>query len=192
MIAFLPSLAFAALPPDSATWSAIQTSPVKIECTTWQDKPYCRSTGVIGAALATATDTFATLDQHTDKMGSIKSVERLEPDVLHVVMDYPAWLSDRDYVARFKRRTDADGTEVFAWTPITDAKAPPIAGVIRLTWLEGEWRFKDEGGGNTRVTYVWEADPGGGLPNANLVWKKAGTYAVTDMASACGTKIVAP
>ena len=124
-------------------------------------------------------------------VAKISSIRRLETDVLLVVMDYPGLISDRSYVAKFSRRTEADGTEVFAWIPVTHAGAPDDGSTVRLTWLDGEWRFKAEGT-NTRVTYVWEADPGGSLPDVGLVRKKAGLYAVQDMANACGTTIVSP
>ena len=191
MITLLTLTAFAALPSASSTWSPLSTSPTVIECTTANGKPYCRSTAVISAPVATAIDAFAHLDQHVDLMASIKSVTRLEPDVLHVVMDYPFPVSDRDYVAKFSRRTDPDGTEVFAWVPIAHAAAPVDPSVVRLTELDGEWRFQAEGG-DTRVTYVWESDPGGNLPDANAVRKQAGKLAITDIANACGATILRP
>lgn len=190
MITLLAVASFAAVPGASATWSPLTTSPTLIECTTSGGKPYCRSTAVIGVPVTTAVDVFARLDQHVDKMESITLVERLEPDVLHVVMDYPYPLSDRDYVAKFTRRTDADGSEVFAWAPVEHAGAPGDQSIIRLP-IDGEWRFKAEGN-NTRVTYVWMADPGGNLPDANPVRKKAGYLAITDIANAAGTKILSP
>ena len=162
------SAALAAVPPDDGTWSSLQESPVKIVCTEVGGKPYCRSTGVIGAPVATARSTFETLDQHVSQMGAITRIDRLEPDVLHVVMDYPFPLKDRDYVARFAHRTEADGTEVFAWTPVVNPNAPATSDAIRLTWLEGEWRFTPAGS-QTRVTYVWQADPGGSIPDVGAV-----------------------
>ena len=119
---WLVSTAAAAVPPDSAAWSSLQESPVKIVCTEVDAKPYCRSTGVIGAPVATARETFEKLDEHVAQMGAISHIERLEPDVLHVVMDYPFPLKDRDYVARFVHHTDPDGTEVFAWTPVSNLR----------------------------------------------------------------------
>lgn len=186
----LAGLATAAVPPDSSTWSALQTTPVKVECTTYQGKPYCRSTGVIATGVDTAVKAFEELDKHVSQMGSISAINRLETDTLHVVMDYPFPLDDRDYVAKFAHRTDG-GTHVFAWTPVTHAGAPETEGIVRLSWMDGEWRFAPDGS-NTRVTYVWEADPGGNLPDVGAVRKKAGYLAVSDMASACGTKIVGP
>lgn len=191
MLLFLATVAHAALPGPDAVWTSLQSSPVQIECTTVGDKPYCRSTGVISAPVDTAVATFAALDQHVDKMGAIGKVERLDEDVLHVVMDYPFPLSDRDYVARFTKRTEPDGTVVFGWTPIDHAGAPAEKGVIRLTWLDGEWRFAADGA-NTRVTYVWNADPGGSLPDVKAVYKQAGTLAVQDIANACSAKVVSP
>jgi hypothetical protein len=181
----------AAAPPTDAKWAPLQSSPVRIDCADVPGRPYCRSTAVIGVPLAVATRTFEELDRHQDKMGAITLVERLEADVLHVVMDYPFPLSDRDYVARFTRRAESDGTVVYAWTPIEHAAAPPLEGVVRLTWLDGEWRFAAEGS-HTRLTYVWESDPGGNLPDVRAVRSKAGFLAIQDMASACGANILGP
>lgn len=187
----LITAALAALPPANATWTLLQETPVRIECTQYQDKPYCRSTGVIATPVATASSVFAQLDKYVSKMGAIRLVQRLEPDVLHVIMDYPFPLSDRDYVARFTHQTEADGTEVYAWTPVTHPSAPETSDIVRLSWLDGQWRFKAEGS-NTRVTYIWEADPGGGLPDVSTVRKQAGTLAIQDMANACSTTVTGP
>ncbi|MCA9489698.1 MAG: hypothetical protein KC621_07230 [Myxococcales bacterium] len=182
--------AHAGLPPASASWSLLAESPVKIECTTFEERPYCRATGIIGAPSDKAATTFAELDKHVDQMEAITMVKRLEPDVLHIVMDYPWPINDRDYVARFTR-SEQDGAQVFAWTPIEHAGAPVDPKIVRLPWLDGEWRFAPDGE-NTRVTYLWEADPGGGIPDANMVRKKAGLFALTDIATACGTTILSP
>ncbi len=190
MFTLLAIASFAAVPGASATWTPLTTSPTLIECTTVGSTPYCRSTGVIGVPVATGVQVFAQLDTHVSKMENISLVKRLEPDVLHVVMDYPYPVSDRDYVAKFTRRTDADGTEVFAWAPVEHAAAPPDSSIIRLP-MDGEWKFKAEGA-NTRVTYIWMADPGGNLPDANVVRKKAGYLAIVDIANAAGTKILSP
>lgn len=184
------ALAAHALAPASATWSTLQSSPVHIECTSTGATAYCRSTGVIGVAAAVAAETFRTLDQHVAQMASIVSVTRLHPDVLHVVMDYPFPIEDRDYVAKFTS-SEVDGAYVFRWVPVTDAAAPPEDGVVRLDHLDGEWRFTPEGE-NTRVTYTWQADPGGNLPDVGAVRKKAGAYAIGDMARACGTQLLSP
>ncbi len=191
MLLSLWSATALALPPATSDWAQILASPVRIACTTWESRPYCRSTGLISTTVGTASSTFAELDRHVARMGAITQVVRLEPDILHVVMDYPFPLDDRDYVARFTHRTEPDGAEVYAWVPVEHTRAPPAEGVVRLGWLDGEWRFAAEGA-HTRVTYVWEADPGGNLPDVRAVRTKAGTLAIQDMANACAATIVAP
>ena len=69
------------------------------------------------------------------------------------------------------------------------AAAPDDGQTVRLSWMDGQWRFKDEGG-NTRVTYIWQADPGGGIPDVGAVRKQAGYLAILDMANACNTRIL--
>jgi hypothetical protein len=179
-----------AVPPESATWTIVASSPVRIRCTTWQGQPYCQSTGVISAPVNQAVATFRELDRYQSRMGAISTIARLEPDVLHIVMDYPFPLDDRDYVARFTY-AEREGGHVFAWQPVEHPKAPASTEAVRLTWLEGEWRFAAEGAG-TRVTYVWQADPGGSLPDVRAVHVKAGNLAISDMAAACEAKLVSP
>lgn len=183
-------VAHASLPPSTATWTLLSSAPVKIECTTHEEKPYCRATGIIGTTPDKAATTFAELDKHVSQMAAILVVERLEPDVLRIVMDYPWPINDRDYVARFTR-TEQEGAQVFTWTPVEHANAPVDPKIVRLTQLDGEWRFAPDGD-RTRVTYLWEADPGGGIPDANMVRKKAGLFALTDIATACGTTVLSP
>ncbi|HNC97292.1 MAG TPA: START domain-containing protein [Myxococcota bacterium] len=178
-----------AAPPATATWQVISESPVHIECA--QGLPWCRSSGLVGVDQATAVRTFEQLDRYVEKMGAISVVDRLEADVLHVVMDYPFPFSDRDYVARFTRRTEADGTEVFAWTSTDHPKAPVDPAIVRLSWSEGEWSFKPEGG-HTRVGYLWQSNPGGGIPDVTAVYKQAGYLAIRDIATACGAEILKP
>ncbi len=190
MLLLVISLAFG-LPAQTSTWKPLQASPVKIDCTETAAGPYCRSTGVIGAPLETAVLTFEKLDQHVAQMGSISTIERLESDVLRIVMNYPYPIPDRDYVARFDHRVDPDGSHVFVWSPIQHARAPIDPDIVRLDRLDGEWRFKSEGD-QTRVTYLWQADPGGRLPDANIFRKKAGQYAIDDMAKATGSQRISP
>lgn len=179
-----------AMPPASASWSPLQSSPVKIECTTSGGSPYCRSTGVVGVGAARAAAVFRELDRYVSLMASISSVRRLEPDVLHVVMDYPFPFDDRDYVARFVA-SEESGAYVFRWTPVESSAAPPQEGVVRLSWLDGEWRFAPDGE-NTRVTYTWQSDPGGGLPDVGAVRRKAGSFAIQDIARACSASVIGP
>lgn len=186
----LASAAFA-LPSSAASWSLLTQGAVRIECTTDAGHAYCRSTGVIDAPLATAVATFSELDRYQSQMKQIASIQRLAPDVLHVVMDFPFPITDRDYVARFQQRTEADGTVVFAWHPVVDPRAPDDGRTVRLTAFDGEWRFAADGAG-TRVTYLWEANPGGSLPDVGVVRRQAGLAAVQDLANACGARIVSP
>jgi len=191
MMTWMLAVTALALPPASATWTPLSASPVRIDCTTAQGVPYCRSTGVVNAAQPAVVETFAQLDRHVASMHKISRIDRLEPDVLHVVMDYPFPLTDRDYVARFGRRTESDGTVVFPWSPVTHAKAPDDGSTVRLATMDGEWRFQAEGAG-TRVTYVWQSDPGGNLPDVSAVHKQAGLFAIQDIAAACGARVTGP
>lgn len=79
----------------------------------------------------------------------ISEAELLGPDILHLTIDLPWPLSQRDSVSRVTRSVEGN-TIVFAWEP-TDGP-PPDAGVVRLVASRGQWRLTSVEGG-TDVTY---------------------------------------
>ncbi|MBX2799880.1 MAG: hypothetical protein KTR31_19530 [Myxococcales bacterium] len=184
------SIALAAPPGDEATWEELRDDVVRVECTEVSGEPWCRSTGLVSAPIAKVSATLENMAEHQDKFEAVHSIRVLAPDTLHITLDYPGMLSDRDYVARYTPTTDGDA-KVYRWESVTHADAPPVDGVVRLIEFGGEWRLVPEGS-NTRVTYVWHADLRGSFPNwaVGIARRRAGHEALKDLAGANGTKLV--
>ncbi len=179
-------------PGPDAAWEELRDDIVRVECTEVGGEPWCRSHGLVAAPIDRLTQTLEHMAEHQDKFETVLSIRTLAPDTLHVTLDYPGMLSDRDYVAKYSRST-RDGEQIYSWTPVTHPEAPPRRGVVRLTQYGGEWRLRADGA-NTRVTYLWQADLGGSFPSwaVGLARRKAGHEALKDLAGAQGSKLLQP
>lgn len=74
-------------------------------------------------------------------------------------------LQDRDVVVRGKSVGLAEGQEVWVrFESVTDARWPPIDGVVRIPLAKGSWHVVRIDDGHTMVQYQVQADPGGLVP----------------------------
>lgn len=180
----LPALA-TTFPGADAQWNKLSGGDPYIECTQVGDEPWCRSTGVVDAPLDKVTDTLRNMAAHQDLFDSIVRIDVLETDTMHIVLDFPSPLSDRDYVAKYTHLQDG-ATEVFRWESVVHAGAAEESGVVRLPRMAGEWRLTATDDGKTSVTYLWEADVLGNLPSftQNKARTIAGSKALEDIRKA--------
>lgn len=194
MMPLLLAIAFA-LPGADATWTTLSEKPVHVECTESEGQPFCRSTAVFEAEIGVLRQTLLSMDESSDKFDSIVSVDKLDEDVMRVVMDFPWPLADREYVAKYSREDREDGGMVLSWVHTEHPKAGDPGGNVRLTEFAGSWTLSPEADGRTRVEYLWHGEYGGALPDGglNMARKKTGQESLKDLAKACGgVKYVAP
>lgn len=173
-----------ALPGASATWTVLSSGDPTIECTEDGGEPWCRSTGLVALPVEKVADTLEHMADHQALFDSIVKIDVLEPDVMHIVLDFPVIMSDRDYVARYTPSTEGDA-RIYRWESVVHAKAPEIDGIVRLPKMAGEWRLVPKDG-QTLVTYLWHAQIAGSFPDAMLgaARTKAGQQALADIRKA--------
>ncbi len=158
----------ATLPGPDAAWDTLLKNPVHVECTEVGDTPYCRSTAVFSAKPDALRETLGNMADHVDKFESILECHKLGDDTMHVVMDFPWPLADRDYVAKYTQTNTDDGGMVLEWTPATHASAPASDERVRLDQFQGTWTLTPKDDGTTEVVYLWYALYGGSLPKGAL------------------------
>lgn len=170
-----------ALPPEATSFpEVLQTSGPRIECATVSDEPWCRSIGTVPLPLEQVAATLEHMAEHQDLFDSIVAIRVLAPDTMHITLDYPWPVWDRDYVAKYTKVVDG-GVWRYRWEPVVLAAAPAVHGVVRLPRMAGEWKL-ERVGAETRVTYLWQADVTGVPPNAAR--KIAGGEAIKDLTKA--------
>lgn len=181
-----------ALPGPDAAWAELSSSPVRIECADVAGEPWCRSLGVVEAPIERVAATLEDMANQGEVFDSVLSIRMLAPDTVHVVLDFPGVLSDRDYVAKYTPATEG-AVRLYRWVPVEHPDAPPQEGVVRLTKMAGEWRLEPDGA-RTRVSYTWQADLSGSFPTwaLSVARKRAGWEALHDLAKAQKASISAP
>jgi len=177
------TMAQAQMPGNDSTWKELAQKPVHVECTEFNGKPWCRSRGLVMAPMAAVSEALKQMRHNAEMFESVISVDIVSSDVLHVVLDYPPPLDDRDYVAKYTF-TDAGDTHTYSWIPAPEAKVPNVDGVVRLPNYAGEWRLESQGEA-TWVRYTWQAEINGSFPSFgySTAWKKAGHEALKDLAN---------
>jgi len=102
---------------------------------------------------------------------------------MHITLDFPAPLADRDYVAKYVYTDEGDGLHTLRWSSVKHEDGAPVDGVVRLGDYEGEWRLV-AAEDSTWVTYLWHAHYGGALPSFALsqARKKTAGEALKDIA----------
>ncbi|NCG20821.1 MAG: hypothetical protein GWP91_17575 [Rhodobacterales bacterium] len=194
LLSLLLSASAFALPGADAIWTNLSKKPTVADCTTADDQPWCRSTAVLHTDLAKIRETLSNMAEHVEDFESILELTKIDGDIMHVVMDFPTPLADRDYVARYTQTITEEGVVTITWSPESGDKAPATNGRVRLDKFAGSWTLKDNGDGTTHVVYLWQAEYGGSLPSFALgtARKKTAIEALKDLANAAGTTFTAP
>lgn len=162
LLALLPMAL--ALPPAGASWTPLKASEdLRIECTEYDAQPWCRAHTTLDAPLADVEAVLRDFSRYTEVFQRVTACDPVGEDLVRIRLDMPAPLSDRDYVARFTRSQEGE-VVVFRWSPATHPDVPPIEGVVRLPRSAGEWRLAPAGGQRTAITYTWQAELGGDVP----------------------------
>jgi len=132
------------------------------------------------------------MSKHAHLFESVIRIDVLEDDILHIVLDYPSPLDDRDYVARYDYAQSGD-VRTFRWESVRHPAAPEGTDVVRLPNFAGEWRFSPHERG-TWVQYTWQAEINGSFPalGYKTAWKRAGHEALRDLAQTQGAGLIAP
>ena len=144
------------------------------------------------APVTGVASTLEGLPSHADGFTSVRSIEQVAPDTLHVVLDFPGMLADRDYVVRYTSSVDGQ-TRRYRWEPVEHPSAPPLDGVVRLSHMAGEWELGPVPEG-TKVSYLWQADLGGSFPEwaEPIARRRAGLEVLQDLAFAGKAELKAP
>ncbi|MBX2803497.1 MAG: hypothetical protein KTR31_37800 [Myxococcales bacterium] len=182
--------AVAGVPGDEAPWKTVRNDIVRVECAEVSGEPWCRSVGLLAAPIDTLDDVLVRIEHTAHRFEKVLSAVALDPATRHVTIDYPALLSDRDYVARYQREA-TEGRRVLSWVPVEHPSAPPVEGVVRLTEFEGEWQLEAVGE-HTRVWHIWHADPAGHFPKwaMSQAQKRTGYEVLLDLARASGATLL--
>ena len=167
------SIALSSIPTiDYNEWISLQKGDISIAYTE-KDYTWCFSMGTFNAKMEDLLDIIEDVENYDKIFDSIRKSSRDENDIVHIMVDYPMPLSDRDYVVKFHKisknheiiyRFHSSGFGEVQLPQQSLFNIPENKNYIRLNNAAGEWRLKDMNNGEILVTYTWNGELKGSVP----------------------------
>ncbi|MDP6933283.1 MAG: hypothetical protein QGG40_10225 [Myxococcota bacterium] len=151
------------VPAGLGSWEVLQEGDPWIGCTTVDAMPWCRSIGTIDAPVATIARLLEDHAGYPRIFTRITESRVLEPNVVHLTLDMPYPVANRDYVVRYDRSTEGQ-EQVYRFQAVEHPDAP-LGEAVRLIHAGGEWRISAAEGNRTTVAYTWCGELRGDFPD---------------------------
>jgi len=158
-ISFLSS----SIPPHSYNdWEILQDNKIWVGYTQ-TDFTWCKSSSIFNYSIDEILEIVEDIENYYVIFDSIVSSSKNKDDVIHIMVDYPIPLSDRDYVVKFYKLLE-DNTTIYRFHSDSSFNIPINDNYIRLNNAAGEWRLVNLKNGQTKVSYTWNGELKGMLP----------------------------
>ena len=156
-------------------WNIIQKNEIEIRWTTYDSYPICQTTSILPFSIESISSIIEDVSNYPKVFKRIHKTNILEKDIIHVMLDMPFLLSDRDYVIKYKKYKTPDKWE-FTFSPVKHINAPLSKKYVRLVNAAGKWKLISKGDNQTSVSYTWNGELLGDFPNFALerAWKTQG------------------
>jgi len=149
---------------------------------TEKDFTWCFSMSTFNTKMDDLLDIIEDVDNYYKTFDSIRQSTRDENDIVHIMVDYPMPLSDRDYVVKFDKILEPYEI-IYRFHSSTPFIVPENENYIRLNNAAGEWRLRDMNNGKILVTYTWNGELKGSAPMWILkrAWIRQGNEIMTSL-----------
>ena len=156
-------------------WNIIQKDDTEIRWTTYEGYPICQATSVLPFSIESISSIIEDVRNYPKVFKRIHKTNILEKDIIHVMLDMPFLLSDRDYVIIYQKNKTQDNWE-FTFRAVKHTNAPLDKDYVRLVNATGKWKLISKDDNQTLVSYTWNGELLGEFPNFALerAWKTQG------------------
>ena len=119
----------------------------------------------------------------------MKSSEIVDTNIVYLRVDYPLFVSDRDYIVKyyfFKEGNDV----IYQWKAVEHQNVPVYDDAVRLINAAGEWRLNYISLDSTEVSYSWNGELLGDFPSFYLqkAWITGGKEIIQELRQAIENK----
>tara|TARA_B100001123_G_scaffold407934_1_gene500655 strand:+ start:203 stop:808 length:606 start_codon:yes stop_codon:yes gene_type:complete len=144
----------------------------------WLDTPeidWARTISTIPYSIDKISKMIEDLENYYQIFDRVKSSDVISDDIVHIRIDMPFPLSDRDYIVQYEIDIQSD-YKSYKFQAVKDTEIPVNGDCIRLVNAAGEWYLKAVDGTSTKVVYTWNGELAGDFPNWALTraWGKQG------------------
>jgi hypothetical protein len=157
------SIIFSSIPTvDYNQWIPLQKGDISVAYTE-KEYTWCFSMSTFSTNMEDLLKIIEDVENYDKIFDSIRKSTRDENDIVHIMVDYPMPLSDRDYVVKFYKILETHEI-IYRFHSTINLNIPENKDYIRLNNAAGEWRLRDMNNGEILVTYTWNGELKGSAP----------------------------
>ena len=156
-------------------WNIIQKNKIEIKWTTYNGYPICQTSSVLPFSIQSISSIIEDVKNYPRVFRRIHKTNILEKNIIHVMLDMPFLLADRDYVIKYEKSKLQNEWE-FTFKAVQHKNAPLDKDYVRLINAAGKWKLISIDDNETSVSYIWNGELLGDFPNFALerAWKTQG------------------
>ena len=159
---------------DYKDWITIQDKEIWIGYTN-TNFPWCKVKRFFNNTIDEILPIIEDVNNYYKIFDSLVYSKKDSNDIVHIKVDYPRPFSDRDYIVKFQTILDEKDI-VYKFESVKNSNKLIEQNYIRLINAAGEWRLSKIEENLTEVSYVWNGELRGKMPNWTLsrAWIKQG------------------
>ena len=148
-------------------WENLQSGAISISWCTYDNFPISRAETVLNHSIDRISMAIQDLDHYPDIFDRVTKTNRLETDVVQIVLDMPFPFDGRDYIVKYNIE-NLDDRWVFIFTAVDHPKGTLDSDHVRLPNAAGIWILTALEPNKTKVIYAWNGELLGNFPDFGL------------------------
>ena len=148
-------------------WGNLQSGAVSISWCTYDNFPISRAETVLNHSIDRISMAIQDLDHYPDIFDRVTKTNRLDTDVVQIVLDMPFPFDGRDYIVKYNIK-NLDNHWVFVFTAVDHPKGILDPDHVRLPNAAGIWILTALEPNKTKVIYAWNGELLGNFPDFGL------------------------
>ena len=148
-------------------WENLQSGAISISWCTYDNFPISRAETVLNHSIDRISMAIQDLDHYPDIFDRVTKTNRLETDVVQIVLDMPFPFDGRDYIVKYNIE-NLDDRWVFVFTTVAHPKGILNPDHVRLPNAAGIWILTALEPNKTKVIYAWNGELLGNFPDFGL------------------------
>ena len=148
-------------------WENLQSGAISISWCTYDNFPISRAETVLNHSIDRISMAIQDLDHYPDIFDRVTKTNRLDTDVVQIVLDMPFPFDGRDYIVKYNIE-NLDDHWVFVFTAVDHPKGILDPDHVRLPNAAGIWILTALEPNKTKVIYAWNGELLGNFPDFGL------------------------
>ncbi len=148
-------------------WENLQSGAVSISWCTYDNFPISKAETVLNHSIDRISMAIQDLDHYPDIFDRVTKTNRLDTDVVQIVLDMPFPFDGRDYIVKYNIE-NLDDHWVFVFTAVDHPKGILDPDHVRLPNAAGIWILTALEPNKTKVIYAWNGELLGNFPDFGL------------------------